>query len=133
MINQLNINLVNTTGSEPYGNISPIELAHSLQKGHRLANPRLSPVSVTRLMSDCWTSDPSLRPGFDKIVITMSGYMSNVDKQSYDARSRSRLDSGIGMVDGGYVDMLHTVSTPSTGTGTGTGTTSKSSTRSDMY
>ena len=82
-------------------------------------------------MTDCWTSDPSLRPGFDKIVITMSGYMSNVDKQSYDARSRSRLDSGIGMVDGGYVDMLHTVSTPSTGTGTGTGTTSKSSTRSD--
>ena len=56
----------------------------------------------------------------------MSGYMSNVDKQSYDARSR--LDSGIGMVDGGYVDMLHMVSTPSTGTGT----TSKSSTRSEI-
>jgi len=113
-----------TLGSEPYGNISPIELANSLQTGQRLTKPRLAPNNVARLMSECWTSDPSLRPGFDKIVIVMSGYMSNVDKQSYDARSR--LDSGIGMVDGGYVDMLHMVSTPSTGTGT----TSKSSTRS---
>ena len=90
-------------------------------------------------MTGCWAADPSLRPGFDSLVIQLGGYMSRTDRQSYDARSR--LDSGIGnvyrctvttddvmtgMVDssteGGHHSQ-HNVSTPSTGT------TSKSSTR----
>ena len=54
-------------------------------------------------------------------MISLAGNMSQVDRQSYEARSR--LDSGIGMVEAGLVDMIHTVSTPSTGTA------SKSSTR----
>ena len=47
-------------------------------------------------MSGCWAADPSLRPGFDSLVIQLGGYMSRTDRQSYDARSR--LDSGIGTV-----------------------------------
>ena len=47
-------------------------------------------------MSGCWAADPSLRPGFDSLVIQLGGYMSRTDRQSYDARSR--LDSGIGSV-----------------------------------
>ena len=92
-----------------------------LQTGQRLEVAKLAPASVTRLMSQCWQADPSLRPGFGDIVIGLSGYMSQVDRQSYEARSR--LDSGIGMVEAGLTDMIHTVSTPSTGTA------SKSSTR----
>ena len=47
-------------------------------------------------MTGCWAADPSLRPGFDSLVIQLGGYMSRTDRQSYDARSR--LDSGIGNV-----------------------------------
>lgn len=99
-------------------------------------------------MAGCWVADPSLRPGFDSLVIQLGGYMSRTDRQSYDARSR--LDSGIGtvysmgvtsdnvmpgMVEGSTVyseggshlasghHSQHNVSTPSTGTA------SKSSTR----
>ena len=58
-------------------------------------------------------------------MISLSGYMSQVDRHSYEARTR--LDSGIAEVEG-YVQMINNqsaaISTPSTGTA------SKSSTRS---
>lgn len=58
--------------------------------------PRFAPAQVRHIMSGCWAADPSLRPGFDSLVIQLGGYMSRTDRQSYDARSR--LDSGIGSV-----------------------------------
>ena len=109
------------SGGEPYSGLSPLELSQALQRGHRLETCRLAPLNINNLLSHCWLADPQHRPGFDDIVISLSGYMSQVDRQSYEARSR--LDSGIGMVETGLVDMIHTVSTPSTGTA------SKSSTR----
>ena len=62
------------------------------------------------MMAGCWAADPSLRPGFDSLVIQLGGSMSRTDRQSYDARSR--LDSGIGdshlVLDDAYcVDCRH--------------------------
>ena len=59
---------------------------------------RFAPAQVRQIMAGCWAADPSLRPGFDSLVIQLGGYMSRTDRQSYDARSR--LDSGIGTVSG---------------------------------
>ena len=105
-------------GSEPHGNMSPMELTQALQTGHRLDHCRRAPLNISRMMTHCWHSDPAMRPGFDTIVMGLVGYTSKTDKTSYDARSRVDTNS-LGMVDSGYG-----VSTPSTGT------TSKSSTRS---
>ena len=115
-----------TLGGEPYSGLSPLELSQALQRGHRLEPCRLAPLNINNLISHCWLADPQQRPGFDDIVISLSGYMSKVDKHSYEARTR--LDSGIAEVEG-YVAMINnhsaaSVSTPSTGTA------SKSSTRS---
>ena len=59
---------------------------------------RFAPAQVRQIMAGCWAAAPSLRPGFDSLVIQLGGYMSRTDRQSYDARSR--LDSGIGTVSG---------------------------------
>ena len=113
------------SGAEPYPATSPSDLSMALQRGERLEPCRLSPRTINSLMTDCWLADPSHRPTFQHIVLTLSGVMSKVDRQSYEARSR--LDSGIAEVEG-YVDMMNNhsaaISTPSTGTA------SKSSTRS---
>ena len=57
---------------------------------------RFAPTQERHMMTGCWAADPSLRPGFDSLVIQPGGYMSRTDRQSYDARSR--LDSGLGRV-----------------------------------
>ena len=86
---------------------------------------RFAPAQVRHIMSGCWAADPSLRPGFDSLVIQLGGYMSRTDRQSYDARSR--LDSGVYSEGASHLASGHhsqqNVSTPSTGTA------SKSSTR----
>ena len=111
-------------GGEPYGQISPLDLSQALNMGSRLEECSLAPKNVNILLSNCWQKDPYARPSFKNIVHTLSQYMSNIYKESYNARTR--LDSGI--ADGeGYVEMntnAQRVSTPSTGTA------SKSSTRS---
>ena len=89
----------------------------------RLDHCRRAPLTVSRMMTHCWHSDPAMRPSFDNILTSLAAFMSKTDKQSYEARCR--LDTAsMGMMDSGLADMLHAVSTPSTGT------TSKSSTRS---
>jgi len=113
-----------TLGGEPYGEISPVDLSNALHRGSRLEECSLAPKNVNILLHDCWLSDPLQRPNFEDVVLTLSSYMSKVDRHSYDARSR--LDSGIAEGEG-YVEMnlnATRVSTPSTGTA------SKSSTRS---
>merc|ERR1719245_2542541 len=106
-----------TLGAEPHPGLPPLDLCQALQRGRRLERCRLAPRNINNLLTDCWLADPSLRPSFDDIVISLAGYMSKVDRQSYEARSR--LDSGIGEVEG-YVDMINNhsgaISTPSTGT-----------------
>ena len=86
---------------------------------------RFAPAQVRHIMAGCWAADPSLRPGFDSLVIQLGGYMSRTDRQSYDARSR--LDSGVYSEGASHLASGHhsqqNVSTPSTGTA------SKSSTR----
>jgi len=113
-----------TLGGEPYGQISPLDLSQALNMGSRLEECSLAPKNINILLSNCWQKDPYARPSFKNIVHTLSQYMSNIYKESYNARTR--LDSGI--ADGeGYVEMntnAQRVSTPSTGTA------SKSSTRS---
>ena len=79
-------------------------------RGVRVTSPRFAPAQVRQMMAGCWAADPSLRPGFDSLVIQLGGSMSRTDRQSYDARSR--LDSGIGdshlVLDDAYcVDCRH--------------------------
>ena len=113
-----------TLGGEPYGQISPLDLSQALNMGSRLEECSLAPNNINILLRNCWQSDPYMRPSFDDVVMTLSQYMSIMDKDGYNARAR--LDSGIAEGEG-YVEMnlnAQRVSTPSTGT------TSKSSTRS---
>jgi hypothetical protein len=113
-----------TLGGEPYGQISPLDLSKALKMGSRLEECSLAPNNINILLRNCWQSDPYMTPSFDDVVMTLSQYMSIMDKDGYNARAR--LDSGIAVGEG-YVEMnlnAQIVSTPSTGT------PSKSSTRS---
>ena len=38
-------------------------------EGSRLPIPSAAPVSLKRLIQDCWRSDPRLRPSFEEILV----------------------------------------------------------------
>uniref|UniRef100_A0A8C9SM39 Tyrosine-protein kinase n=1 Tax=Scleropages formosus TaxID=113540 RepID=A0A8C9SM39_SCLFO len=55
-------------GSDKQGQMIVYHLIELLKRGSRLPQPEGSPVEIYRIMTECWNSDPCLRPSFKKLA-----------------------------------------------------------------
>ncbi|XP_067025150.1 angiopoietin-1 receptor-like [Acropora muricata] len=57
-----------TGGLKPYPGLTTTELMSELRKGYRLEKPNGCSDEMYQVMTDCWHSNPTLRPTFDHLV-----------------------------------------------------------------
>ncbi len=57
-----------SNAKEPYGDWDGRKTFNMVQSGHRLDAPRGTPAVFQSIMSDCWSSNPSRRPTFRRLV-----------------------------------------------------------------
>ncbi|XP_067025516.1 angiopoietin-1 receptor-like isoform X2 [Acropora muricata] len=57
-----------TGGLKPYPGLTATELMAELKKGYRLEKPTGCSHAMYQVMTDCWHSNPGLRPTFDQLV-----------------------------------------------------------------
>lgn len=58
-------------GGVPYPGMSNNEARELIENGYRLPSPANTPVIIYNLMLKCWSYDPSERPTFTKLILTI--------------------------------------------------------------
>ena len=62
-------------GKFPYPGMNLDRLLYKLQKGYRMTKPAFATNDIGQLMIDCWNAEPSLRPTFRDLEISLSSQL----------------------------------------------------------
>ena len=93
-------------GMKPYPEIeNGEELLSKLTEGYRLSRPPLCPLELFDMMKECWVSESSKRPNFEKMESALGKYLDASSKeylQSLEKRFQVE-DQSISVGSDGYV------------------------------
>ncbi|XP_070560682.1 tyrosine-protein kinase receptor Tie-1-like [Ptychodera flava] len=71
-----------TLGATPYAGLNSSKVIHFLRNGNRLAKPYHCSEELYRIMLECWTSCPFIRPSFSDISVKV-GTIANDSTKEY--------------------------------------------------
>lgn len=75
-------------GEQPYSGLNDVEAYQCIMSNQLLEKPKECPETLHQLMRQCWSKEPSLRPSFSEIMISLkdmqSGDTSNMSYESTD-------------------------------------------------
>ncbi|XP_076019663.1 tyrosine-protein kinase JAK2a isoform X2 [Genypterus blacodes] len=66
-------------GNEKQGQMIVYHLIDLLKQGYRLPAPDTCPKEICKMMAECWSSDPSLRPTFASLVLSVDALRDGKD------------------------------------------------------
>ncbi|XP_075901103.1 tyrosine-protein kinase JAK2a isoform X2 [Nelusetta ayraudi] len=67
-------------GNEKQGQMIVYHLVDLLKHGYRLPTPDSCPKEIERMMAECWSSDPRLRPTFSLLIHSVEAVRSSMDR-----------------------------------------------------
>ena len=72
-----------TEGAIPYNEITNKEVLIELKKGYRLSKPKNCPDDIYKLMTDCWSSEPSKRLPWKSIYQQLTNLLRDQVSQEF--------------------------------------------------